>query len=110
MKKKCQYSKCGKEFTPNKPRQQYCSDVHRVYANREKGVAKREPAPPKNALPKKQAIKKKPVATDVAPVAVAQANPTKPKNLEELKGLCPKELSGFDRSAWISTERQKYGI
>jgi uncharacterized small protein (DUF1192 family) len=40
MKKVCQYSKCGKEFTPNKPRQQYCSDVHRVYANREKKSGK----------------------------------------------------------------------
>lgn len=33
-----------------------------------------------------------------------------PKTLDELKSLCPKELTGIDRSIWISTERQKYGI
>lgn len=33
-----------------------------------------------------------------------------PKNLEELKELCPAELKGLDRSAWISEHRQKYGI
>lgn len=36
------------------------------------------------------------------------ANP--PKSLDELKALCPKELTGFDKSNWIRTERQKYGI
>lgn len=34
----------------------------------------------------------------------------KPKTLDELKSRCPKELTGIDRSMWISTERQKYGI
>lgn len=33
-----------------------------------------------------------------------------PKNLDELKALCPAELTGLDRSEWIRTERQKYGI
>lgn len=35
---------------------------------------------------------------------------TTPKTLDELKSLCPAELTGFDRSAWIANERQKYGI
>lgn len=35
---------------------------------------------------------------------------SKPLSLDELKKLCPPELTGFDRSHWISTERQKYGI
>jgi hypothetical protein len=35
---------------------------------------------------------------------------TRPKTLDELKKLCPAELEGFDRSKWIATERQKYGI
>ena len=35
---------------------------------------------------------------------------TIPKTLDELKGLCPEGLKGFDRSNWISKERQKYGI
>lgn len=33
-----------------------------------------------------------------------------PKNLEELKKMCPSDLVGLERSNWISTERQKYGI
>lgn len=35
---------------------------------------------------------------------------TKPKTLDGLKSLCPAELTGLDRAAWISTERQRYGI
>ena len=35
---------------------------------------------------------------------------TLPKTLDDIKLLCPKELSGFDRSQWIAAERQKYGI
>lgn len=34
----------------------------------------------------------------------------KPKTLDELKKLCPVDLTGLDRSEWIRTERQKYGI
>lgn len=34
----------------------------------------------------------------------------RPRTLDELKRLCPAELEGFDRSKWIATERQKYGI
>lgn len=37
-----------------------------------------------------------------------QSNP--PTTLDELKALCPKELTGFDRSAWIATKRQEYSI
>jgi hypothetical protein len=33
-----------------------------------------------------------------------------PKNLAQLKALCPLELTGFDKSEWISKERQKYNI
>ncbi len=33
-----------------------------------------------------------------------------PTTLDELKALCPKNLTGFERSAWVATERQKYGI
>lgn len=35
---------------------------------------------------------------------------SRPKTLDELKKLCPAELEGLDRSKWIATERQKYGI
>ncbi len=30
--------------------------------------------------------------------------------LDGIKEKCPKELTGLDRSAWISSERIKYGI
>jgi hypothetical protein len=33
-----------------------------------------------------------------------------PTTLDELKAMCPPELTGLDRSEWIRTERQKYGI
>lgn len=35
---------------------------------------------------------------------------TRPKTLEELKKICPPDLTGFDRSEWISQNRVKYGI
>jgi len=34
----------------------------------------------------------------------------KPQNLEQLKAMCPPELTGFEKSEWIATERQKYNI
>lgn len=34
----------------------------------------------------------------------------KPKNLEELKKLCPFPEKSDERSEWVRTERQKYGI
>lgn len=33
-----------------------------------------------------------------------------PKTLQELKTLCPKELTGLDRSEWIANKRQEYNI
>lgn len=33
-----------------------------------------------------------------------------PRNLDQLKALCPKELTGLDRSEWIRNERLKYNI
>lgn len=35
---------------------------------------------------------------------------TRPKTLDDLKSRCPADLEGLDRSKWIATERQKYGI
>lgn len=34
----------------------------------------------------------------------------KPKNLDELKALCPYPEKSDERSEWVRTERQKYGI
>lgn len=85
------------------------------------------PDPEKKFPPSDHEIKKKvpkeekrPIVTDLTKPTVdlkPQEQPktnysinTKPKTLDELKSLCPKELTGIDRSMWISTERQKYGI
>lgn len=35
---------------------------------------------------------------------------TNPKTLDQLKALCPPELTGFDRSEWIRENRLKYKI
>jgi hypothetical protein len=63
---------------------------------------------------------KRPIVTDLTkPTGVLkpQEQPktnftvdTRPKTLDELKSRCPADLKGIDRSIWISTERQKYGI
>lgn len=104
--RKCEYSKCGKYFEPNKPKQRFCSDVHRVYYNRE------------------QKKKREPVKIDYTPPVVftsakniekinevfKEAGVLRPKNLDELKSMCPPELKGLERSAWIGTKRQEYGI
>jgi len=50
------------------------------------------------------------VDAPIKPVHEVLGSHMRPRNLDELKKLCPPELTGFDRSAWISTERQKYGI
>lgn len=36
--------------------------------------------------------------------------PATPKTLDELKAMCPPELTGIDRSSWIGENRVKYGI
>lgn len=33
-----------------------------------------------------------------------------PETLQELKTLCPKELTGLERSQWIANKRQEYGL
>lgn len=61
--------------------------------------------PEKKSSPK---VAKTPIAAHREPKAVE--NEGAPKSLDELKAMCPTELKGFDRSEWIATERQKYGI
>jgi hypothetical protein len=39
--KQCEYSKCRKEFDPQKPKARFCSDKCRVYGNREKRVGEK---------------------------------------------------------------------
>ena len=108
----CNYSKCGKEFEPKKPKQVFCSDVHRVYANREKNAAQKAVEPPKPVVQdlNKQSAGKTQNVSEKASKSNYTINTGRPKNLDELKKMCPIELSGFDKSAWVATERQKYGI
>jgi len=40
----------------------------------------------------------------------SKAVPIKPRNLDELKALCPYPEKSEERSNWVRTERQKYGI
>lgn len=50
------------------------------------------------------------------PVEIVQPTPEvfngskMPSNLEELKAMCPKNITGVDRTIWIAEERKKYGI
>jgi hypothetical protein len=92
--KKCEYVACGVEFAPRKPKQRFCCDKHRVYANR--GSAKKDaPRPP---------IKPKATVTEEKAEDAAI-----PKNMADLRRLCPYE-GGIDRAIWISEQKSKYGI
>lgn len=51
--------------------------------------------------------------SDLPPALKTEASfvkEVKPKNLDELKALCPFPEKTEERSNWIRTERQKYGI
>jgi hypothetical protein len=41
---------------------------------------------------------------------IQRADSAKPKNLDELKAICPYPEKSEERSNWVRTERQKYGI
>jgi len=59
----------------------------------------------------KKELKKTKKVTPAAPKVETSGDVTyKPKNLAELKDLCPKNLEGVERSAWISENRLKYGV
>jgi hypothetical protein len=102
----CKY--CGEKMESKTTRQEFCSDKCRVYWNRENpkirlkdltqptNVAK-PPEQPKtnysiNTLPEETGAEKR------------------PKTLQELKAMCPTDLTGLDRSAWIADNSIKYNI
>lgn len=75
----------------------------------------------KQAKEKFERMKKKPPVTIqdltkpsvIEPKSSPQTNysiDTHPKNLKELKALCPASLRGLDRSAWISENRKKFSV
>ncbi len=101
---------CGSELknTPGRRQKEFCNSTCRSkfwYAV--------------NKAPKKEAIvnvvdlsKPNKGVKDLSkkPVETNYSVDTRPKTLDELKKLCPAELTDFDRSEWIANERQKFGI
>lgn len=101
-KRICQRKKCSIPFTPNKPKQKFCSDKCRVYNSRESNdVSKTHPVA--------SAVKNTPIKPVVA-VVVKKEVTGKPKTLDDIKKLCPAKLTGLERSAWISKKRQEVGV
>lgn len=101
---KCKY--CSKEFEPKNPKGKFCSDKCRVYASR---IDKRKKTaidyvPPPIIISDEKINRY--VLDEVGKIEPSQ----KPTTLAELKILCPENLIGFDRSQWIATKRQEYGI
>lgn len=104
---------CKKEFTEHTGRRpkKFCSDKCKVkYFNTlKKATAKEAPKTDKNG----DVITRKTLATATTEMLWGGKTTVKiplPRTLEELKKLCPPHLTGFEKSQWVATERQKYGI
>lgn len=100
---------CGKEFEPKNPKGVFCSDKCRVYYNRKRKV-KFEESRIFAATQTSKIVRDYTFDAEKLYHEIELPCLNKPKTLEELKLLCPKELTGFDRSQWIATERQKYKL
>ena len=101
-KEKCK--RCGVNIEPKTKRAEFCSPKCKVYWHRENPKIKPpiiNYTPPPIFTSKENIEKFNQVFKEVG---------QKPRNLMELKSMCPPELSGFEKSEWIATERQKYGI
>lgn len=121
---------CGEKMESKTAKKKFCSDLHRVYWNREnkaKGDGRKNEfenaargrdanginndelrGPVINDLTKSTNLVelKKPTGSEKSNFTVN----TNPKTLDELKAMCPPELTGFESSNWIGTERQKYNL
>lgn len=125
MTDNCAYPKCGKELThvEGRRKKKYCGADCRMrhwkvlHPLKKKPKTKRIPIEVWNQM----VIANKKLAGAVLsginvsdiiekPLDEIKAALHRPKNLEELKSMCPKELTGFERSEWIATERQRYGV
>lgn len=104
MKKKrdnCKY--CDEPMDAKTTRKEFCSVKCKVYWHRDNE--------PKKVAPKEEKKKLEEEKKDLSDVKVDLSEVKKyPKTLDELKSMCPPELTGLDKSAWVATERQKYGI
>lgn len=113
---------CGKEVVtkPGKKPRQFCGGNCRnkhYYKVANEGKIRKKPGRKPKGVPLPQdyvEIKGTIKAVDSTGKTVIEdvAKPItrSPKNLDELKSLCPENLSGFDRSMWIAENRQKYGL
>tara|TARA_R110000868_G_scaffold90367_1_gene250994 strand:+ start:354 stop:668 length:315 start_codon:yes stop_codon:yes gene_type:complete len=100
-KENCKY--CGEKLEAKTTRREFCSNKCKVYWHRESAatieyVPNFSPTSKAN-IEKFEAVFKK----EFDKVAT-------PKTLDQLKAICPKELTGFEKSTWISVNRLKYGI
>ena len=80
-------------------RKEFCSVKCKVYWHRDNETAKEE----------KETSKEEEKTPSDVKVDLDEVK-KRPKTLDELKAMCPPELTGLDKSGWVATERQKYGI
>ena len=91
-------------------KKRFCSDKCRIYFSRELKKQLEENNLPNNRakiLNERNKVLGKP-KKELLPFA--ENDCFIPKNLNELKELCPKEYTGFEKSEWIANNRQKYNI
>lgn len=108
--KKCIY--CGQTFKAVTAKKKFCSDKCRVYFNR--GINSTEISKAKHI---KSANMSRIIIEDLVSekfkdkkYPLAESECFTPKTLQELKTLCPQELTGLERSQWIANKRQEYGL
>lgn len=100
----------------NKREKKFCNSTCRSsYWQKEKVKMKATKKPVKESIVEKNAIKE--MNNDlIERLSLTMFEPihnlvaTEPKTLEELKSACPKNLTGFEKSAWISENRLKFNI
>lgn len=89
-----------KNFCNNTCRSNYWYDK-----NKKKGVVATAPSKSKILPAKKGIAKEKFVNAPQTPIGSSL-----PRTLDDIKEMCPKDLTGFDRSVWISKTRVFYKI
>lgn len=95
---------CGKEVpqTPKKRAAKFCNSTCRSkhwFKQKRKNKPHKIPAN----------VVSKPVQEPKAPLK-EDRDKRPPITIADLKAMCPPELSGLDRTIWISENRKKYGI
>lgn len=87
-------------------------EVSKVSTIDENGVVKPltfpKPSKKGKAAPKTADLEN-PVET-VAPTPEVYNGPKMPKTLDELKSICPKNLTGINRAIWLNENKEKYNL